>query len=85
MKSRWEAEKSSVDDVKRLKGEIEHMHAEIENAQLNYEYEKAARLKYSDLPALEKQLPISPLWRNSYRRPKRSPKRTIRILWSMTP
>ena len=56
MKSRWEAEKSSVDDVKRLKGEIEHMHAEIENAQLNYEYEKAARLKYSDLPALEKQL-----------------------------
>ena len=54
MKSRWEAE--SVDDVKRLKGEIEHMHAEIENAQLNYEYEKAARLKYSDLPALEKQL-----------------------------
>ena len=56
MKSRWEAEKSSVDDVKRLKGEIERMHAEIENAQLNYEYEKAARLKYSDLPALEKQL-----------------------------
>ena len=56
MKSRWEAEKNSVDDVKRLKGEIEHMHAEIENAQLNYEYEKAARLKYSDLPALEKQL-----------------------------
>ncbi len=56
MKSRWEAEKSSVDDVKRLKGEIEHIHAEIENAQLNYEYEKAARLKYSDLPALERQL-----------------------------
>ena len=56
MKSRWEEEKNSVDDVKRLKGEIEHIHAEIENAQLNYEYEKAARLKYSDLPALEKQL-----------------------------
>ncbi|MBR4472947.1 MAG: ATP-dependent chaperone ClpB [Oscillospiraceae bacterium] len=56
MKSRWEAEKSSVEEVKRLKGEIEHMHADIETAQLNYEYEKAARLKYSDLPALEKQL-----------------------------
>ena len=56
MKSRWEAEKRSVDDVKRLKGEIEHMNAEIETAQLNYEYEKAARLRYSDLPALEKQL-----------------------------
>ncbi len=56
MKSRWESEKSSVDDVKRLKGEIEKIHADIETAQLNYEYEKAARLKYSDLPALEKQL-----------------------------
>ncbi len=56
MKSRWEAEKNSVEDVKRLKGEIEKMHADIETAQLNYEYEKAARLKYSDLPALEKQL-----------------------------
>ena len=55
-KARWEAEKNSVDEVKRLKGEIEKLHADIENAQLRYEYEKAARLKYSDLPALEKQL-----------------------------
>ena len=56
MKSRWEAEKNSVDEVKRLKSEIEKMHAEIESAQLRYEYETAARLKYSDLPALERQL-----------------------------
>ena len=56
MKSRWETEKQSVDEVKRLKSEIERMHTEIENAQLSYEYEKAARLKYSDLPALEKRL-----------------------------
>ena len=56
MKSRWETEKNSVDEVKRLKSEIEKLHADIENAQLRYEYEKAARLKYSDLPALEQQL-----------------------------
>jgi ATP-dependent Clp protease ATP-binding subunit ClpB len=56
MKSRWEAEKNSVDEVKRLKGEIEKLHGEIENAQLRYEYEKAAKLKYSDLPELERQL-----------------------------
>ena len=55
-KSRWEAEKNSVDEVKTLKSEIEKMHADIENAQLRYEYEKAAKLKYSDLPALEKKL-----------------------------
>ncbi len=56
MKARWESEKSSVDTVKALKAKIEQMHADIENAQLRYEYETAARLKYSDLPALERQL-----------------------------
>ncbi len=56
MKARWESEKSSVDEVKKLKGEIEKLHADIENAQLRYEYETAARLKYSELPALEKKL-----------------------------
>ena len=56
MKSRWEAEKSGVDSVKELKSRIEQMNGEIERAQANLEYEKAAKLKYSDLPALEKQL-----------------------------
>ena len=55
-KARWESEKNSVDDVKRLKAEIEKLHAEIESAQRRYEYETAARLKYSDLPALERKL-----------------------------
>ena len=56
MKSRWEAEKNGVESVKKLKSEIEQMHGGIERAQANLEYEKAAKLKYSDLPALEKQL-----------------------------
>ena len=56
MKARWESEKNSVDEVKRLKSEIEKMHADIENAQLRYEYETAARLRYSELPALERRL-----------------------------
>ena len=56
LKARWEDEKNSVDEVKRLKAEIEKLHASIEQAQLNYEYETAARLKYSDLPRLEKEL-----------------------------
>ena len=55
-KARWEAEKSSVDEVKELKAQLEKLHSDIENAQLRYEYETAARLKYSDLPALEKKL-----------------------------
>ncbi len=56
MKARWDAEKNSVEEVKRIKGEIDRLHVEIENAQQQYEYEKAARLQYSDLPALEQQL-----------------------------
>ena len=56
MKSRWEAEKQSVDEVKKLKSEIEQTHADIEQAQLHYEYEKAAKLQYYDLPSLEKRL-----------------------------
>ena len=55
-KARWEAEKNSVEEVKSLKADIDHLHAEIEEAQRNYEYEKAARLQYSDLPNLEKKL-----------------------------
>ena len=55
-KSRWEAEKQGVDQVKDLKGQIERLHGEIEQAQSRLEYEKAAKLKYSDLPELEKQL-----------------------------
>ena len=56
MKARWESEKSGVENVKELKAQIERLHGDIENAQLNYEYEKAAKLKYSDLPALEAKL-----------------------------
>ena len=56
MKTRWESEKNSVDEVKALKAKIEQTHADIENAQLRYEYETAARLKYSVLPDLERQL-----------------------------
>ena len=56
MKGRWESEKDSAQKVKTIKAELERVHAEIENAQLHYEYEKAARLKYSELPALEREL-----------------------------
>jgi ATP-dependent Clp protease ATP-binding subunit ClpB len=56
MKSRWENEKNSVDEVKKIKSEIERVNGEIENAQLALEYEKAAKLKYSDLPELQRKL-----------------------------
>ena len=52
----WQTEKDAVEKVKDIKAKIDQMHADIEHAQMNLEYEKAAKLRYSDLPALEKQL-----------------------------
>ena len=56
MKSRWENEKGSVNKVKDLKAQLDKLGADIERAQRNLEYEKAAKLKYSVLPELQKQL-----------------------------
>ena len=56
MKSRWDVEKAAIEDVKKLKAEIEKTNGEIEDAQRNYEYEKASRLRYSTLPELQKKL-----------------------------
>ena len=56
MKSRWDVEKNAIEDVKTLKEQIDRMNGEIEAAQRNYEYEKASRLRYSELPALEQKL-----------------------------
>ena len=56
MKSRWDIEKNAIEDVKTLKAQIDRINGEIEAAQRNYEYEKASRLRYSELPALEARL-----------------------------
>ena len=52
----WESEKTAVDAVKQVKEDIDRVHGEIETAKMELEYEKAARLQYSDLPELEKKL-----------------------------
>lgn len=56
MKAKWESEKSVVDKLKEIKEKIDKVNADIEQAQVNLEYEKAAKLQYSDLPELEKEL-----------------------------
>ena len=56
MKARWESEKQATENVKKIKAQIEKMTGDIENAKLRGEYEKAAKLQYSDLPELQKKL-----------------------------
>ncbi len=55
-KRQWESERSSILDVKKIKAEIETVRNMMERAERNAELEKAAELKYGQLPALEKKL-----------------------------
>lgn len=52
----WEKEKGSIEGNRQLKQDIERTRHEIEEAERALDYNRAAELKYSTLPALEKQL-----------------------------
>ena len=56
MKAKWENEKNEIGRVQKLREEVERVNAEIELAQRQYDLNKAAELKYSKLPGLQKQL-----------------------------
>ncbi len=56
MKIRLEEEKSGINSVTAVKQEIDRINGEIEIAQRSYDYEKAAKLRYGDLPKLTEKL-----------------------------
>jgi ATP-dependent Clp protease ATP-binding subunit ClpB len=56
MKARWEKEKQDINKVQDIKKQLDKINAEIEIAQRNFDYEKAAKLRYGKLPELQKQL-----------------------------
>jgi ATP-dependent Clp protease ATP-binding subunit ClpB len=56
MKAQWDNEKSSVDHLSRLRGEIDELNRQIQIAQQKYDLNKAAELQYGRLPELKKQL-----------------------------
>lgn len=56
MKAQWNNEKASIHVVSDTKAEIEKVNGEIEAAQRIGDYERAAKLKYSRLPELQKKL-----------------------------
>ena len=57
-KAQWENEKASVEKLSKLREEIDAIGGQIEIAQREGDYEKAAELSYSKLPSLKKQLEI---------------------------
>ena len=56
LRSKWELEKSSIGDLKTTKERIEAVRLEIEKAERSGNLERAAQLKYGELPGLEKKL-----------------------------
>jgi len=54
--AQWEKEKGEVDSVMGLQEQIAQVTFELEEAERNYDLEKAAELKYGTLPDLEARL-----------------------------
>ena len=52
----WNKEKSLNDDIKKKKAEIEKAKFELEQAENEYDLEKAAILRHGEIPKLEKEL-----------------------------
>ncbi len=56
MKAQWENEKSSVEHLSALREDIENVNRQIEQAQQDYDLNKAAELQYGTLPEMQKEL-----------------------------
>lgn len=56
MKAKLEEEKKSIQATQATKAEIDRVNLEIEKATRNYDYSKAAELRYGKLPALQAKL-----------------------------
>src|SRR5580704_2417888 len=54
--SRWEQEKSGLNKVGELKKRIDDLEGQAERAQRDGDWETASRLRYGDIPQVEKQL-----------------------------
>ncbi|MBR5513403.1 MAG: ATP-dependent chaperone ClpB [Ruminococcus sp.] len=56
MKAAWENEKNDISAVQKLREEIESVNGQIEQAEREYDLNKAAELKYGRLPSLKNKL-----------------------------
>jgi ATP-dependent Clp protease ATP-binding subunit ClpB len=59
LRARWEAQKGAVSELRRLKGELEARRHELEAAERAYDLDRASRLRYGDIPALERAIAVA--------------------------
>ncbi len=55
-KEKWQLERNHIDEIKKVKTEIETVRNDIAKTEREAQFEKAAALKYGRLPELEKKL-----------------------------
>jgi ATP-dependent Clp protease ATP-binding subunit ClpB len=56
MKARWQSEKDAIEAIKDAKARLEEAHREAERAERDANLERAAELRYGEIPELEKTL-----------------------------
>ena len=56
MSAKWDVEKNAIAKVNKLREEIERVNGEIAAAERTYDLNRAAELKYGELPRLQKEL-----------------------------
>jgi len=56
LNARWERERGGLNRVGELKKKLDEAQAELERAQRDAEWEKASRLQYQEIPALEREI-----------------------------
>ncbi|MBC1284225.1 ATP-dependent chaperone ClpB [Listeria booriae] len=56
MKSKWESEKSEISNIREVREKIDHLRHELEEAENNYDLNKAAELRHGRIPEAEKHL-----------------------------
>jgi ATP-dependent Clp protease ATP-binding subunit ClpB len=59
MKAQWQAEKEAITAVRDLKERLEQARAEAERAEREADLQRAAELRYGEIPELEKQLAVA--------------------------
>jgi len=56
LNARWQSEKQMIDQIQSIKEEIDRVNIEIQEAERNYDLNRAAELKYGKLTDLQRQL-----------------------------
>jgi ATP-dependent Clp protease ATP-binding subunit ClpB len=56
LNAQWQSEKDLIDDIQKLREELDQVNIEIQQAERNYDLNRAAELKYGKLTDLQRQL-----------------------------